>query len=401
MRIAFITPEYITEKNFYGGLSNYVHRVSLALKDMGHQPVIFVSSDKKEVLYHGRIEIHRIKPSLPLGLFFISSFLKKYLHQYWLEWLANSYALNRELRKTNEKGCFDIVQYSSYMATGFFRLKKIPSVVRISSLQSLFRERRGESPCINDRMIELFERMSFRRADGIFGPSKIVANSIEECINKKVKIIKTPFLMDVTPKKMEHLKEEFSGKKYLLFFGSLKKAKGVQVIAQIIFELLDNHPDLFFAFVGKNCHFNDKTMLDYVYEKAGKHKDRVIYFSEMGHPELYPIIQNAYAIVLPSLIDNFPNACLEAMYFKKIVIGTDGASFEDIIDNGRSGFLCKPNNPESLRMTIEKVLSISNNEKEAIEKNARLIINNLAPEKVVIELINFYDEIIKQKNTNK
>ncbi len=40
-------------------------------------------------------------------------------------------------------------------------------------------------------------------------------------------------------------------------------------------------------------------------------------------------------------MDNFPNACIEAMYFSKVVIGTDGASFEQLITHGKNGLLCR------------------------------------------------------------
>ena len=37
MRIAFITPEFVTNEYFSGGLANYVHRVTRALAEMGHE----------------------------------------------------------------------------------------------------------------------------------------------------------------------------------------------------------------------------------------------------------------------------------------------------------------------------------------------------------------------------
>ena len=59
-------------------------------------------------------------------------------------------------------------------------------------------------------------------------------------------------------------------------------------------------------------------------------------------------------VVLPSLIDNFPNACLEAMGLGKVVIGTVGTSFDELISEGTTGFLVSPNNPEAL---ADKIIS--------------------------------------------
>src|ERR1051326_7456438 len=45
------------------------------------------------------------------------------------------------------------------------------------------------------------------------------------------------------------------------------------------------------------------------------------------------------SVVLPSLIDNLPNSCLEAMGLGRVVIGTKGTSFEELITDEANGFL--------------------------------------------------------------
>jgi hypothetical protein len=62
MKICFVTPEFVTEaKNFDGGLSNYLYRVSLGLLELGHHPVVMVASDTTEVFTHRGIEVHRVQ----------------------------------------------------------------------------------------------------------------------------------------------------------------------------------------------------------------------------------------------------------------------------------------------------------------------------------------------------
>lgn len=45
MRIAFLTTEFVNESNFSGGLANYLLRVCLGLKELGHKPKVFVITD--------------------------------------------------------------------------------------------------------------------------------------------------------------------------------------------------------------------------------------------------------------------------------------------------------------------------------------------------------------------
>ena len=47
MRVAFLTPEYPTERHFAGGLASYLRRVTRALVDSGHEAEVFALSDAR------------------------------------------------------------------------------------------------------------------------------------------------------------------------------------------------------------------------------------------------------------------------------------------------------------------------------------------------------------------
>ena len=64
MRIAFVTTEYITESDsFDGGLSNYLHKVSLNLVAAGHEPVIIELIFQKtiSIYYHQLFHVFHLK----------------------------------------------------------------------------------------------------------------------------------------------------------------------------------------------------------------------------------------------------------------------------------------------------------------------------------------------------
>jgi glycosyltransferase involved in cell wall biosynthesis len=189
-------------------------------------------------------------------------------------------------------------------------------------------------------------------------------------------------------------------KKYLLFFGTIGTLKGLLTIAEILYELLDKNRDLNFVLVGKEEGSQKNMIVPLLFKNAGVYKDRVFRFDKMSHSQLYPIIYRAYAVVLPSLIDNFPNACIEALAHGKIVIGTKDTGFEQLIENGKNGFLCQKDNPSELLNTIQKVLLLSTNEKLIIEKEALNSINKLSPQYIVPKLIMLYQKTIQNYNLN-
>lgn len=119
-------------------------------------------------------------------------------------------------------------------------------------------------------------------------------------------------------------------------------------------------------------------------------RHRAIYLEPMCHEKLYPILAKSIAVVLPSRIDNLPNTCLESMALKKIVIGTKGTSFEEIIDDGYNGFICKADCASSLLKSIETALSLTTEDRLTVGERAYQRVCQLKPEITIPKLIDYY-----------
>lgn len=130
--------------------------------------------------------------------------------------------------------------------------------------------------------------------------------------------------------------------------------------------------------------------MDRVFRHAAEYADRVLWIPAQPHETLYPIIARACAVVLPSRIDNFPNACIEAMALERIVIGTRGNGFEQLITDGESGFLCEVDDAAGLLATIERVLALTSDTSRSIGRRAEERIRILAPENTVSALLDCY-----------
>jgi len=394
MKIAFVTPEFVTEPTSYdGGLSNYLLRVSLALQKLGHTPIIIVENKEVTQVFHYRgIEVHRVKVNYQDIGFKLWKFLNYFnIIKGAEEWLYSSYVLNRYLLEIIKANKIDIVQYASYRATGYYRIKIRPSVVRISSYEPLYQKEKGDE--VNSSSIKA-ESSAYLSADGVFGPSRLIAKLIEKDLDLSVSIIETPFELDTFKKDYDdNVSKLLKNKKYLLYWGSLGTIKGVDLIVKIIPEILKKYRDICFVFIGK--HIDRKTELEVVRESF---PNNVFIHGPMPHSSLYPVIEDACAAVLPSRADNFPNTCIEGMAFGKVVIGTRGTSFEQLIDDGVSGILCQKDDPEDLQVAVERVLNMSEEERKGIGKNAKKRIEQLRPEKVVVELVEFYKKVIDKYN---
>ena len=395
LRIVFASVEYITEPAFDGGLANYLHRVALSLLHFGHQPIIVVASDKDETFFHEGIEVRRVRivPDRFLSVFNRVTMQRFVSTSFWI---AQSWRLNAEVRRIHKMNPVSIIQYASCAATGLFRLTSVPCVVRISGYLPLWNKAYEYDRTRDLLLSERLEEVAYARADGLFAPSLINARAVEKASEKRVSIIESPCSWENQAIDETLFHDRLWGKRYLLFFGSIGLMKGVGLIAEIMENLLRKNPQLYFVFVGKDLGYKAGNMIDYVESKAGVDKERVIYLGKLSRQKLFPIIQNAYAVVLPSRIDNFPNACLEAMAHKRVVIGTLGTSFEQLVKDGESGFLCKRDDPSDLMRVLEKVLNLSDQQRSEIGDRAFDRIWELRPEKLVKQLIDYYKEIISE-----
>jgi len=403
MRVALITSEFVTESVFDGGLANYIFRVAKALIQLNHIPVVFVSSVKNETFYYEGIRVERVLiwKDYPWGHKnkLLDKFDKVLNYKYNMVFslLWQSYKLNRKLWRINKIEKFDIVQYSHLGGVGLFKPFSYKAVARISSSTKLCYEAGGYGDsAFQIQQQEYIEKIALKRMKGIFGPSIKIAKYVQSMINKKIEVIESPFFMDVSVYDFEKYNELLKDRKYILFFGTLSYIKGVHVIAEIIHDFLSKYPSNYFVFIGKQSFYKkNRTFSELINEKSFDCRGRVIFIESLKHELLYPIIEKAQFVVLPSIVDNFPNTCIEAMAHKKIVIGTIGNGFEQLIDNGESGFLVQPGNAEELSITIDKIMELTNEQKQSIGENAKTRIEKLKPEIVVNELIEFYEKIIR------
>ena len=194
--------------------------------------------------------------------------------------------------------------------------------------------------------------------------------------------------------------EKLFNKSYLLFNSSLSRLKGTHVGIEATEQLLGKYPDLYMVYAGYDYGLSQNAgntqQLSLILERQNrKYKGRVLYLKHLEHRELFPLIKNALACVLPSRVDNLPNSCIEAMTLGKIVIGTYGASFEQLIKNKKNGLLIKRDSPTALIKAVDWLMKLPESERLEMGERASGIVEKLSPEKVYDEMIACYRKVIK------
>ncbi|MBD5509233.1 MAG: glycosyltransferase family 4 protein [Lachnospiraceae bacterium] len=296
----------------------------------------------------------------------------------------------REILKTEK---IDVIQYTGWFGVGLFH-SKIPSVMRVSSYTKA-----QLSSCYSQQTVKLlsfFERCAARRMNAIYAPSNIMAKALEDDIHRKVYVIETPFVKEDLEEDDFLLNQQLSGKRYVLFFGRMSEDKGIGLIRDCVYDVLKAYRDIYFVFAGTA----EKDICSEILSAAREYKKRIIFLGSVSHEKLYPVIRKAEIILMPSLKDNFPNACAEALSLHKIVIGSENSSLEQFITDGYNGFLIQNGSAESLKNKIEYVFQLSEKDKEGICNRTQEKIRDLDPEKYFKTVENMMKRIqVKERQT--
>lgn len=393
MNILFLTSEFPTECKA-GGLATYLSNIiDLLIKTTNHRVFVVTASahNNNRLVICKELEIERV---------YVADIMDKTWSNSGV-YLLQSYRLNKRVKKIIEAETIDVIQYSNYMAVGFFLPRGVRRICRISSDSILWREAHKKDfelrKNINNLQLEdWIEYFSIMRADKIFDPSKYVGKIIEKRVHKQVTVIESPYTRMIDKIDDSTYQERLKGKKYVLFHSTLSRVKGIHILGQCIHSLLVKYTDLFFVFAGQDfqIEMNDRLInsMTFINKVSGPYRDRVIYLGTLDRSKLYSVIDHAFCCLQISIIDNFPNSCVEAMALGKVVIATKGSGCEQLIKNGINGFLIKNNSGDALRNVLSKLLEMSDEQVQKIgECAARSIEKQLDPNRILRKLLLIYD----------
>lgn len=388
MNILFVSTDYPRRGQPTTGFPNYLYRVSLALIQLGHKPIILAAGEWNDYRVEQGIEIWTVEVRIYHNY-------KSPAKNYILRALRTGYLLNQKVKGLLKQRNIDIIQFTSLYGIAMFYHEDVPAVLRLSSYaKTAFSSYQTYSPTVV-KIIAFIEKISSKRCNTIFSPSRNNAIVFGNDCHRSVKVIETPFVKDVEEYDDQYFDRYLKGKKYALFFGTLYAEKGILVIAEILEKFLENNPDYFFVFIGNAGSIRGESPIEVLQKKAGKNAHRIIISNALGHRLLYPVICKAEFVVLPSLMENLSNACIEAMYFERVVIGTDGASFEQLIVHGKNGLLCRIGDSQDLLDKMQTAATMSEADKLQMGKLAKRRIDRLKPEYAAARLVRLYTYVIE------
>ena len=388
MHIIFVTAFFADKSDVsLSGMARYVYKISDLLQKRGHEAEVVAGAHDNAKWKYRNIKIYNAEWSGALSGSKLSISL---------DILKRENALQKILHEIDRDNPIDIVQYAGWSGIGCMHSLKCPAILRLSTYSKV-QYTQHEKFKDTAEIYSFWERLAGKKADGIIAPGEILGRQFAKDISKKVTIMETPFSNEITEDSIIY-NNKLRNTKYFLFYGSCSADKGFETIGDMLTMFFEENADMKFVCAGWDIQLENGSAVKKMQKKLGKNADRMLYLGLIKQEQLYSIIRHAEFVLIPSLIDNLPNSCLEALSLDKIVIGTYHTSLEQMICHGKNGFLSKPGDANSLLEAVRRVCVLTEEEKKQIIINNRKRMRKYSPEIAVTKLERYYNWICNEKN---
>ncbi|MDP8224402.1 MAG: glycosyltransferase [Candidatus Lernaella stagnicola] len=390
MKIGMVSREY--PPFFGGGVGTYVYQMSRAFAEAGHEVHVFTvrtGTDDRHADPPG-VTVHR-EPFEPTEIqhagfqgswtaaqawFQVASLFRGAL----LEWAAD-----HEL---------DVVEFPEWEAPGWMLALDwqwtVPMVVNSHTPTWVLQELNGQPPLPG----ALLEKLQLALADGVCAPCSPMAVRVEAgvALAAPVTVVHHPFFADGV------LDEAAppTGRR-MLYVGRLERRKGVITLVDAAQRALGEFADAELVLVGGDTTTRPGggSMKEYLCERIdARFRSRIHFVENIPPAELYEYYRAALFCVFPSIFENFPNVCLEAMAAgRTAIVGRDSGMVEMI---GEAGVPVAPEDPDSL--ATEMIALLGDPERAATlgRRAFDRVRDVFAPEKMAARRVAFYQSIIDQ-----
>ena len=409
MKICLISEEFPPETG-WGGIGTHTYNLSLALTELGHKVhVVSKSVDGKEhISGKGDLKIFRLlecddDARMLKALSLAAPYLQKAklipgFSEFPLRSLRRGAAISRWLK---EREPFDVIEAPDYGAEAFwcqfFDKITVPLVIKLHT--PLFLTQRFNSAPKEDLGVKIrkwMEKYSVTHATRIIAPSKCLADVIEkEYRIQAVEVV--PNCIDIDLFSYEK-KEPDKVRKTFIFAGRLERNKGVEGLAKAIPLVVKAIPNVKIIFVGRDTQTAEgrgsmKGWLEGYFDRE-RIRTYIELVGDVPRTKIVGYYQQADVCVLPSLWENLPYTCLEAMSCGTPVVASRVGGFPEIITEGVDGFLFEPVSHEDLACKMIQVIKSEN----LIElgKKARKKIETMFGHEIIAEkTIDLYQRVLK------
>lgn len=380
MKIAFLTPEYPHPKTGNsGGIGTSIKNLAIGLLAQNVSVRILVYGQKEENIFDDNgILVQQIKNVKLKGL----------------SWFLTRKKLEKIINVLYSAKEIDLVEAVDWTGiTSFIRPINCPIIIRLHGSDTYFCH-------LDNRKVKwknkFHEKRALQNADRLLSVSQFTADLTNAVfgLEKQFEIIPNP----IDSKLFQSEFHNPQTGQNILYFGSLIRKKGLLELPLIFNKVIEKNPEAKLILVGKDVadiiSGNSSTwemMQNLFSENALKNLE---YLGSVPYEQIKQKIQESTICVFPSFAEAFPVSWLEAMAMQKPIVASNIGWANEMIDEGKNGFLVSPKDHD---LYAQRIIEFLENQKLCLEagKLARIKVEKQFDIKVLAKKnIEFYKSVI-------
>ena len=252
------------------------------------------------------------------------------------------------------------------------KIKKIPYIVNITGLGTAIEK----NNLLSKILIQMY-RIALKNAKCVFCQN---LENMEFLKKNKIAVDELKLIpgSGVNLSKFEQKKYPQNDKTEFIFIGRIMKEKGIEQYLEIAKYITSKYDNIIFNIVGR-CEEDYKNILSSLQEE-----NIINYYGEQM--DVRPFIEKSHCTIHPSYYpEGMSNVLLESAATGRPVITTDRPGCREIVENGKTGFIVKPKDIESLKEAVEKFINLSYNEKVQMGVEGRKKVEKEFDRNIVID----------------
>ncbi|MDD2553416.1 MAG: glycosyltransferase [Desulfotomaculaceae bacterium] len=421
MKLWFLTTEY---PPFYGGgIGTYMQHAAQMFAGAGHEVTVFIPDQvNSEERPAERVRLVRFRSGLdtpeaappgpepddhPAFPFSVMS--------YWPALSWQFAAIVREF--TAREGPPDIIETQDYGGIGYYLLQQklvgypelagLPVLVHLHAPTfELLPENQYPSSRLPEYWVGQMEKFCLVAADRLICPSQFLKRRVRQRIHDgqgklNIDVLPLPYQARAVPGNNLPAPQ-----KVLVCVGRLQLCKGTLPLLAGCERLWQAGEQFKLVLVGGDTELYAKgtTVGEYArrrYEqwiKAG----RLEFTGNLPPEQCARQVAQAWAVLVPSLYDNFPLTCIEAMHAGKTVLASTAGGQGEMVVDGECGYVFDWTKPGSMEQCVKKALRLTPAENQALGARAKARISRLtAYENVLATRMSIYQEMRAQTGAGR
>lgn len=359
MKLLLIIPQKFDGPN-WGGIMTYTIELARALSKTGYSVSVLTQGNKDKMWAHRGVRYYSIAHSSPRHI--AEKFFQKVTGRFMSD-IQERLSWAGDVRRFLRNRYFDVIEAPEWGSSALFLLyyRKSKIVIRLHKSELQYKWENMMPITLPDYIIDMFERTCILWASAVTSPTRFMAEQYTS-ISFIRRLLGMPTM--ILPNSVSCIQGKKSKrihilKPYLLTVGRVEIGKGSLLLARAFASIASLYPTLHLYYVGEDTFmYIDKSWQSckaYLRAWFNRHHivGRVHFVPRQTRQTLADYYKNCLFYIAPSRgYENASMALLEAIFYKKAVVGSTAGGIPEIVHHKKNGILFRTDDAGDLVRSI-------------------------------------------------